>query len=128
MELAALNGRAPLDLRVNLLKATREHVLEQLRGEESAAAPTPFSPLGIRVPEKVRLEMNMLYRDGLIEPQDEAAQLAGLLVDARPGMTVVDLCAGAGGKTLLLAAAMRNQGELHAIDNDPRRLARLPVR
>lgn len=128
MELAALNGRAPLDLRVNLLKATREHVLEQLRGEEIAAAPTPFSPLGIRVPEKVRLEMNMLYRDGLIEPQDEAAQLAGLLVDARPGMTVVDLCAGAGGKTLLLAAAMRNQGELHAIDNDPRRLARLPVR
>src|SRR3546814_16278060 len=99
MELAALNGRAPLDLRVNLLKATREHVLEQLRGEEIVAAPTPFSPLGIRVPEKVRLEMNMLYRDGLIEPQDEAAQLAGLPVDATPGMKGVDLCGGAGRTT-----------------------------
>ncbi|WP_370156565.1 RsmB/NOP family class I SAM-dependent RNA methyltransferase [Ferrovibrio sp.] len=128
MELAALNGRAPLDLRVNLLKATRDHVLEQLRGEGITAAPAPFSPLGIRIPEKVRLEQNSLYRDGLIEPQDEAAQLAGLLADARAGQCVIDLCAGAGGKTLLLAAAMRNQGELHAIDNDPRRLARLPVR
>jgi len=128
MELAAMNGRAPLDLRVNLLKTNREHVLEQLRGEGIAAAATPLSPLGIRIPERVRLEMNALYRDGLVEPQDEAAQLAGLLVGAQPGDVAVDLCAGAGGKTLLLAAAMRNQGELHAIDNDPRRLARLPVR
>ncbi|WP_341703456.1 hypothetical protein [Ferrovibrio sp.] len=97
MELAALNGRAPLDLRVNLLKATRDHVLEQLRGEGITAAPAPFSPLGIRIPEKVRLEQNSLYRDGLIEPQDEAAQLAGLLADARAGQCVIDLCAGAGG-------------------------------
>lgn len=128
MELAALNGRAALDLRVNTLLANREMVLEQLRGEGIAAAPTPLSPCGIRIPERVRLEAHMLYRDGLIEPQDEAAQLAGLLVDARPGETVVDLCAGAGGKTLLLAATMRNQGELHATDNDPRRLKRLSPR
>jgi 16S rRNA (cytosine967-C5)-methyltransferase len=128
MELAALNGRAPLDLRVNTLQANRETVLEQLRADGIAAAATPLSPIGIRIPERVRLDMNSLYRDGLIEPQDEAAQLAGLLVDARPDETVVDLCAGAGGKTLLLAACMRNQGVLHACDNDPRRLARLMPR
>lgn len=125
MELAALNGRAPLDLRVNTLKSNRAIVLEQLQADGITAAVTPFSPLGIRIPERVRLEMNDLYRDGLIEPQDEAAQLAGLLVDARPGEVVVDLCAGAGGKTLLLAAGMRNQGELHAADNDQRRIDRL---
>lgn len=128
MELAALNGRAPLDLRVNTLQANRETVLEQLRADGIAAAATPLSPIGIRIPERVRLDMNSLYRDGLIEPQDEAAQLAGLLVDAKPDETVIDLCAGAGGKTLLLAACMRNQGVLHACDNDPRRLARLSPR
>ncbi len=128
MELAALNGRAPLDLRVNMLKATREEVIAQLRGDGITAAPTPFSPLGIRIPDRVRLDTHPLYIDGLFEPQDEAAQLAGLLVDAKPGEIVVDLCAGAGGKTLLLAASMRNQGELHAADNDPRRLARLAPR
>lgn len=128
MELAALNGRAPLDIRVNTLQANRETVLEQLRADGIAAAATPLSPIGIRIPERVRLDMNSLYRDGLIEPQDEAAQLAGLLVDAKPDETVVDLCAGAGGKTLLLAACMRNQGVLHACDNDARRLARLVPR
>jgi 16S rRNA (cytosine967-C5)-methyltransferase len=128
MELAALNGRAPLDLRVNLLKSNRDVVLEQLRADGIGAALTPLSPIGIRIPERVRLDMNSLYRDGLIEPQDEAAQLAGLLVDARPDETVIDLCAGAGGKTLLLAAAMRNQGDLHAADNDQRRLERLVPR
>lgn len=128
MELAALNGRAPLDLRVNLLKSNREVVLEQLRADGIAAAATPLSPIGIRIPERVRLDMNSLYRDGLIEPQDEAAQLAGLLVDARPDETVIDLCAGAGGKTLLLSACMRNQGEVHAADNDQRRLERLSPR
>ena len=128
MELAALNGRALLDLRVNTLKTTREEVLLQLRAEGIGAAPTPYSPLGIRIAERVRLEAHPLYRDGLIEPQDEAAQLGGLLVDARPGETVVDLCAGAGGKTLLLAALMRNRGQVHATDNDPRRLGRLPPR
>jgi len=128
MELAALNGRAPLDLRVNTLQANRETVLEQLRADGITAAGTPLSPIGIRIPERVRLDMNSLYRDGLIEPQDEAAQLAGLLVDARPDETVIDLCAGAGGKTLLLAACMRNQGQIHAADNDQRRLSRLAPR
>ncbi|WP_298724530.1 RsmB/NOP family class I SAM-dependent RNA methyltransferase [uncultured Ferrovibrio sp.] len=128
MELSALNGRAPLDLRVNTLKTSREDVLQQLRAESIGAAPTPFSPLGIRIAERVRLETSPLYTDGLIEPQDEAAQLGGLLMDAKPGEVVVDLCAGAGGKTLLLAALMRNRGELHAADNDPRRLARLGPR
>ena len=128
MELAALNGRAPLDLRVNTLKTTREEVIAQLRGDGITAAVTPLSPLGIRIPDRVRLDTHPLFTEGLFEPQDEAAQLAGLLVDARPGEIVVDLCAGAGGKTLLLAAAMRNQGQLHAADNDQRRLSRLSPR
>ncbi|MBX3456329.1 RsmB/NOP family class I SAM-dependent RNA methyltransferase [Ferrovibrio sp.] len=127
-ELAALNGRAPLDLRVNSLKAKRADILEQLAAEGIAAVPTPYSPLGIRLEKQVRLESHPLYTDGLIEPQDEAAQLAGLLLGARPGETVIDLCAGAGGKTLLLGAQMRNKGRLIAADRDGRRLDRLKPR
>lgn len=127
-ELAALNGRAPLDLRVNSLKAKRADILEQLAAEGIAAGPTPYSPLGIRLEKQVRLDGHPLYADGLIEPQDEAAQLAGLLLGARPGETVIDLCAGAGGKTLLLGAQMRNQGRLIAADRDGRRLDRLKPR
>ena len=127
-ELAALNNRAPLDLRVNSLKARRADILEQLAAEGIAAAPTPYSPLGIRLEKQVRLDGHPLYADGLVEPQDEAAQLAGLLLGAKPGETVIDLCAGAGGKTLLLGAQMRNKGRLIAADRDGRRLDRLKPR
>lgn len=127
-EMAAMAGRAPADLRVNRLKAGRAEVLARLEAEGIAAEPTPYSPLGIRLAQPIRLETHPLYREGLIEPQDEAAQLAGLLVDARPGQLVVDLCAGAGGKTLLLAAEMKDRGRLIATDNNDRRLARLGPR
>ncbi len=127
-ELAALNGRAPLDLRINSLRTTRANVLEQLAAEGIEAAPTPYSPLGIRLAQQGRLETHPLYLNGLVEPQDEAAQLAALLLGARPNETVVDLCAGAGGKTLALAAQMKNRGRLIAADLDFRRLERLKPR
>ncbi len=127
-EIAALAGRAPLDLRVNTLKATRDAVLASFAADGIAAEATPLSPTGIRLEAKLRLDANVLFLDGQIEPQDEAAQLASLLVDARPGMTVVDACAGAGGKTLALAATMRNEGKLIALDRDRGRLARLKDR
>ena len=128
MELSALNGRAPLDLRVNTLKTSREDVLQQLRAESIGAAPTPFSPLGIRIAERVRLETSPLYTDGLIEPQDEGSQIAAQLADAANCKFVVDFCAGAGGKTLVLAAAMRNVGRLVAMDVSAGRLTQARLR
>lgn len=122
-ELVALQGRASFDLRVNTLKAKRDDVVAALDG-----VPTPHAPTGVRLPAPLRLEQHELFTSGAIEPQDEAAQIASLLVDAKPGMTVVDFCAGAGGKTLALAAAMRNQGELLASDVETRRLNRLRPR
>jgi len=108
-EMAALNGEAALDLRINLIKAKdREQVRAALMREGVEAARTPLSPLGLRVFERVPLATLPAVRDGMIEVQDEGSQLAALLVDARPGMRVVDFCAGAGGKTLALAAAMRD--------------------
>lgn len=127
-ECTALNDRAALDLRVNLLRSRRDDVLAQCRAIGIDAQPTPYSPLGIRLHQHLRLEKHPLYEGGLVEPQDEAAQVAGLLLGAGPGETIIDLCAGAGGKTLLFAAQMRNRGRLIAADHDPRRLARLPPR
>ena len=120
----ALVGRAPLDLRVNTLRATREAVSVLL----ADAAPTPLSPLGLRLPAGTAIETMPAWRDGLIEVQDEGSQIIGLALDARPGERVVDLCAGAGGKTLMLAAAMDNRGTLLAADTDRARLSRLRPR
>ena len=92
-EVAALSGRAPLDLRVNTLKAARDAVLAQLAAEGIDAKPVPLAPHGIRLDAKVRLDKHPLFLDGGIEPQDEAAQLAAIAVDAKPGMTVIDACA-----------------------------------
>ena len=125
-ECAALNQRAPVDLRVNTLKSSRDAVLKTLSAAGIDAQPTLYAPHGIRLNERPRLDQ--LRLEGLVEPQDEAAQLAALLVDARPGMTVVDLCAGAGGKTLALAAAMENRGRILALDRGAARLARLGLR
>lgn len=127
-EMAALKARAPLDLRVNTLKASRPDVLAGLRAAGFDAAPTPFSPVGIRLAGHPRIDRLELAREGLVETQDEGSQLAALLVEARPGMTVVDLCAGAGGKCLALAAEMQGQGELVASDADAARLRRLEPR
>jgi 16S rRNA (cytosine967-C5)-methyltransferase len=121
-EMAALNAEAPIDLRVNLLKADREAARRQLSAEGVAAKPTPWSSIGLRLMERVPLGGLAAVKDGLVEVQDEGSQIAALLVDARPGMRVVDFCAGAGGKTLALAAQMANRGKLVACDVSARRL------
>ena len=127
-EMAALMVEAPLDLRANGLKASREAALAALAQDGVAAVPTPLSPVGLRVKGRPPLATLDSFRQGLIEVQDEGSQLASLLVDARPGMRVVDFCAGAGGKTLALAAAMRNKGQVIACDVLRGRVDRAAVR
>ncbi|MDQ4136249.1 MAG: RsmB/NOP family class I SAM-dependent RNA methyltransferase, partial [Pseudomonadota bacterium] len=126
-EMRALAARAPLDLRANVLKvASRDEVQDAL--PHLGAVSTPLSPLGLRIAPSedgrgpaVQVEPEFLK--GWIEIQDEGSQLASLLSGAKPGDQVVDLCAGGGGKTLALAAMMRNAGQIYATDNDARRLA-----
>jgi 16S rRNA (cytosine967-C5)-methyltransferase len=125
---AALNQPAPLDLRVNSVKAGRAEVLARLLDDGLAAEPCPFSPLGIRLAGKPALSRHPLFLDGSIEVQDEGSQLLGFLLQPRRGEMVADFCAGAGGKTLLLGALMRSQGRLYAFDVSDRRLARLKPR
>ncbi|GJD60028.1 RsmB/NOP family class I SAM-dependent RNA methyltransferase [Methylobacterium frigidaeris] len=125
-ELRALARRAPLDIRVNTLKATREGTGEALA--HLSPEPTPLAPDGLRVPlgEDGRgpaLHVEPEFLEGWFEIQDEGSQLAARLSGVQAGMTVIDLCAGGGGKTLALAALMNNQGRLIATDGDPRRLA-----
>ena len=130
-EMAALQDRAPVDLRVNTLKAARPAVLAALQAEGFAAAPTLWSPVGIRIPPgegSAALAKSPLFLAGAFEFQDEAAQIASLLAGARPDMRVLDLAAGAGGKALAMAAEMNNQGAILAFDDDPRRLAPLAER
>ena len=126
-EAAAMNERAPLTARVNPLKTTREALRERLRAEGVEARETPLSPLGLFLETRLNAFSLPSFRDGLFELQDEGSQLLGLLVDAPP-TRVVDACAGAGGKTLQLAAQMHNRGELFALDVDARRLEELKRR
>jgi 16S rRNA (cytosine967-C5)-methyltransferase len=121
-EMAALNQAAPMDLRVNTLKVDRDGAQRALAAEGIAAEPTQWSPFGLRLAGRAPLAGTAAFKSGLVEVQDEGSQLAALLTDARPGMRVVDFCAGAGGKTLALAAAMRNRGRLVACDTSARRL------
>lgn len=122
---AALAARAPVDLRVNLLKCSREQALEKLA--HLAPTPTPLSPIGLRIDagqgRGPALAGETAYVKGLVELQDEASQLAALLCAASPGEQVLDLCAGGGGKALALAAQMHNRGQIYAHDSDGRRLA-----
>jgi 16S rRNA (cytosine967-C5)-methyltransferase len=122
-ELRALLAPAPLDLRVNLLKATREQARAALAAEGVEAMPTPYSPWGLRIEGRRQVTTGRAYRDGLIEVQDEGSQLVAGLVGAGPGFRVADLCAGAGGKTLALAMTMQNRGQLVACDVAATRLA-----
>ncbi len=123
-EMTALNTSAPIDLRVNLLKGSRDDGRHALAAEGIKSEPTPFSPIGLRLKARAPLSGLAAFKDGLIEVQDEGSQLAALLADARPGMRVVDFCAGAGGKTLALAAGMANRGKLVACDVSAYRLQR----
>jgi 16S rRNA (cytosine967-C5)-methyltransferase len=122
--LAKLNEPAPLDLRVNTLSHSRETVQQHLAASGIKAEPTPWSPLGLRVEGRPALGRDAAFLAGEMEIQDEGSQLVALLVDARPGLSVLDYCAGAGGKTLALAAAMRNKGRLVASDISSVRLDR----
>jgi 16S rRNA (cytosine967-C5)-methyltransferase len=123
-EMAALNAAASIDLRVNLLKADRERARRALAAEGVVAEPTPWSRVGLRLAARVPLGGLIAFKEGLVEVQDEGSQITALLADARPGMRVVDFCAGAGGKTLALAAGMANRGKLVACDVSARRLER----
>jgi 16S rRNA (cytosine967-C5)-methyltransferase len=128
VEMAAMIGRAPTDLRINVLKGSREKTLERLSGENVGAEPTPHSPWGLRLTTRSNLPALQSFRDGLFEVQDEGSQLACLITNARPGEQVLDLCAGGGGKTLALASMMKNRGQIYASDVEPRRLANLQPR
>ncbi|MGE0096580.1 MAG: RsmB/NOP family class I SAM-dependent RNA methyltransferase [Alphaproteobacteria bacterium] len=127
-ELQALNRPATVDLRVNALKATRDKAIAALAADGIAAKPTGLSPWGLRLNRPAALDQVKAFRAGLVEVQDEASQVAALLTDAKPGMTVVDFCAGAGGKTLALAASMENRGRILACDIAPERLERMTPR
>jgi 16S rRNA (cytosine967-C5)-methyltransferase len=124
----AMAVQAPLDLRVNALKAKREDVQKVLTDAGFGVGPTPHSPWGLRVQGKPALHKLDVFTRGDVEVQDEGSQLLGLLVDAKRGEMVVDFCAGAGGKTLALGASMRNTGRLYAFDVSGHRLDALKPR
>jgi 16S rRNA (cytosine967-C5)-methyltransferase len=123
-----LARQAPLDLRVNALKAKREEVQAALLEAGITAEPTPFSPWGLRLQGKPVLNKLPLFTGGHVEVQDEGSQLLALITDAKRGEMVVDFCAGAGGKTLALGSAMRNTGRLYAFDISGHRLDALKPR
>jgi 16S rRNA (cytosine967-C5)-methyltransferase len=127
-EMAAMLEPAPLDLRVNPLKATREEALAELAGEGIRARPGRLSPWAIRVEGRPAVAQTAAFREGRVEIQDEGSQLVALILGARPGDRVVDFCAGAGGKTLAVAAGMANRGRVVAADVLDRRLERAGVR
>jgi len=127
-EMAALLTSAPLDLRVNPIKAQREAVLHALRELGLEAAASPWAPYGIRVAERPSLSRLPMLKNGEVEIQDEGSQLVAVLVDAQPGERVVDFCAGAGGKTLAIAAQMANKGHVIACDVLAGRLKRAAER
>lgn len=124
----SLNEGAPLDLRVNTFKAKRDDVQKALAEGRIEAVPTPYSPWGLRIQGKPALNKLDVFSKGEIEVQDEGSQLLALLTDAKRSEMVVDFCAGAGGKTLALGAAMRNTGRLYAFDTSGHRLAALKPR
>lgn len=127
-EVAALSGRASVDLRVNSLKADRESMMAALAGAGIVAVPTPFSPYGIRLEKPFSVNELLEFREGKLEVQGEASQIASLLCGVKEKEQVMDLCAGAGGKALALGAIMRNSGQIYAMDTDKKRLNTLKSR
>jgi 16S rRNA (cytosine967-C5)-methyltransferase len=124
----ALNTPAPVDLRVNTFKAKREEVQTRLAEEGFETAPTPYSPVGLRRADRSPLFKTKAFAEGWFEVQDEGSQLISLLVEAKRRESVVDFCAGAGGKTLHLGASMANTGAVYALDNAEWRLEKIKPR
>lgn len=124
----ALQDPAPLDLRVNTISANRDAVLATLNRGGIEAAAMPFSPIGIRIKGKPSINRHPLFTSGAIEVQDEGSQLLGYLLAPRRTDLVVDFCAGAGGKTLMLGALMHSQGRVYAFDVSQKRLDKLKPR
>ena len=127
-DIRAMVDEAPLDLRVNTLKSTREDVLKLLEQSGIKAEKTPYSPVGVRVRERVNVTALPVYTDGLVEIQDEGSQIVSLLTRAGAGQIAIDWCAGGGGKTLALSAMMNAKGTLYAADMNIKRLRDLPER
>ena len=125
---AAMSGSAPLDLRVNMLKANRDRAQQQLHEAGIESFATPYSPWGLRVDGKPALQKTDVFLRGDVEVQDEGSQLLAAITGAKRGEMVVDFCAGAGGKTLALGAAMRSTGRLYAFDVNGHRLDKLKPR
>ncbi len=123
-----LNTSAPLDLRVNSIKAERATVLARMQADGLPATACPYSPIGIRIEGRPPLHDYPLFLDGSVEVQDEGSQLLGFLLQPKRSEMVVDFCAGAGGKTLLLGAMMRSTGRLYAFDVSEKRLTKLKPR
>jgi len=124
----ALNQPAAVDIRVNSLKTNRGILQAQLKEEGYELVPTPYSPYGLRRGQRGPLFTSQAFRSGLFELQDEGSQLIGLLADAKPKDKIVDFCAGAGGKTLQMAAVMGNTGVVYAFDVSRKRLERIKPR
>lgn len=123
-EIAALEAPPPVDLRVNRLKATLEEARSALAHEGIETEPMRYSADGLRLKRRLSVVTSRAFQDGLVEIQDEGSQLVAALVDAQPGMQVADYCAGAGGKTLAIAAGMNNKGRVVALDVLENRLDR----
>jgi 16S rRNA (cytosine967-C5)-methyltransferase len=123
-----LLNAAPLDLRVNVARTSRDEVLARLQSDGIEAQATEYSPAGVRLGGKPAINNHPLFRDGLIEVQDEGSQLLSWLVAPRRGEMIADYCAGAGGKTLALAMLMRGSGRVYAMDVSAKRLAALAPR
>lgn len=124
----ALQQPAPLDLRVNTMLTKRDEILAALCQDGIQAEATPYSPVGIRLTGKPAINRHRLFLSGQIEVQDEGSQLLGYLLAPRRGEMIVDFCAGAGGKTLLLGALMRSSGRIYAFDTSEKRLNNLKPR
>ena len=130
-EMQAMLSRAPVDLRVNTLRASQGEILVGLRSLGIEAEAMPFAPHGIRIPSAEglsALQHTRFFQTGAFEFQDEASQMAAILCGAKPGERVLDLAAGAGGKSLAMAAAMQNRGEILAFDTDRVRLKQIGPR